>query len=586
MSEIETSNTKSNPASGPDTDLQRDWSALDLLCDQYIRDVAALDPTAATDWGLPGRLGAFPDLSPAGIQKAIDLDAAMLAALEDVELRDQTDRITAAALRDRLGLNIELFNTGELYADLNNIASPIQRLRDTFSLMPTETVEDWRNILSRLNAIPQALEEYTQSLTLGADQGVVAAKRQVQIGIDQSRTLGKDGGYFAQLLATCPSTVKEELSDEKQTADELFDKAQAAATGAYAKLSDWLKVNLLPVAPEDDAFGRKRYELFSALFVGARVDLDETYEWGLKELASIDARQREIVASLYGPDVSVQEAIQRLEADPAHQIHGKEALLEWLQSTADMAVRELNGSQFDIPPALQEIECMIAPSQEGGVWYTPPSVDFSRPGRMWWSIPKGDTVFHGWQERTTVFHEGVPGHHLQLGQAIYQSSTLNLWRRLGSWNSGYGEGWALYAEQLMADLGYQSDPADMLGMLDGQRLRAARVVLDIGVHLGKPRPDGKGKWDAEYAWEFLRSNVSGSDGFLHFELDRYLGWPGQAPSYKIGQRLWEDLRNNYVAQQLEENPEATENEVVRQFHTAALTLGSLPMSTLRDALLH
>ena len=495
MSETD-AKTQKTTGPAPAEQTQRDWSPLDLLCDQYIRDVAALDPTAATDWGLPGDLGAFPDLSPMGLQRGIDLDVAMLAALEDIELRDETDRITAAALRDRLGLNVELFNTGELYADLNNIASPIQRLRDTFSLMPTETVADWENIVSRLRAIPSALDGYTQSLALGAKQGVIAAKRQVQIGIDQSRTLGQEGGYFADLLATCPADVKAGLTQAGDTADALFAQAEAAATAAYRKLSAWLKENLLPKAPESDAFGRKRYELFSALFVGARVDLDETYEWGLKELANIDARQREIAESLYGPGTSVQEAIKRLEADPAHQIHGKDALLNWLQTTADMAVRELNGTQFDIPPALQKIECMIAPSQEGGVWYTAPSIDFSRPGRMWWSIPKGDTVFHGWQERTTVFHEGVPGHHLQLGQAIYQSNTLNLWRRLGSWNSGYGEGWALYAEQLMADLGYQSEPADMLGMLDGQRLRAARVVLDIGVHLGKPRPDGKGTWDA------------------------------------------------------------------------------------------
>ena len=103
---------------------------------------------------------------------------------------------------------------------------------------------------------------------------------------------------------------------------------------------------------------------------------------------------------------------------------------------------------------------------------------------MWWSVPEGVTEFDTWRELTTVYHEGVPGHHLQIGQAIYNKAMLNTWRR-NAGTSGHAEGWALYAERLMEQLGYLDDPADRLGMLDGQRMRAARVVLDIGVHLEK-----------------------------------------------------------------------------------------------------
>jgi uncharacterized protein (DUF885 family) len=259
------------------------------------------------------------------------------------------------------------------------------------------------------------------------------------------------------------------------------------ASQGYLWLADWLRENLLPLAPAEDAVGRERYELFSALFVGARVDLDETYEWGLEELQRIVAGQQAIADNLYGPGTTISEAFERLNADAKYQLHSEDALLEWLQGTGDQAIADLNGSQFEIAPELQVLQARIAPSKEGGVWYTGPSADFSRPGQMWWSIPEGDTVFHTWQEKTTVFHEGIPGHHLQIAQAIYESGSLNLWRRLGSWNSGHGEGWALYAEQLMADLGYMEDPGDHMGLLDAQRLRAARVVLDIGVHLGKQR---------------------------------------------------------------------------------------------------
>ena len=155
---------------------------------------------------------------------------------------------------------------------------------------------------------------------------------------------------------------------------------------------------------------------------------------------------------------------------------------------------------------------------------------------------------------------------------------LNSWRRLLAGSSGHAEGWALYAERLMEQLGYLDDPADRLGMLDGQRMRAARVVLDIGVHLGKPRPDGNGTWDADFALEFMRRNVNMSDEFVRFEVNRYLGWPGQAPSYKIGQRIWEQLRDEYARRE-------SAAFDIKAFHKKALDIGGVGLDTLKSALL-
>jgi uncharacterized protein (DUF885 family) len=213
----------------------------------------------------------------------------------------------------------------------------------------------------------------------------------------------------------------------------------------------------------------------------------------------------------------------------------------------------------------------------GGIYYTGPTDDFSRPGRMWWSVPEGVTEFDTWRELTTVYHEGVPGHHLQVGQATYNKDSLNSWRRQ-SWTSGHGEGWALYAERLMEELGYLDDPADRLGMLDGQRMRAARVVLDFGVHLEKTRPDGTGPWTGDFAFEFLSHNVNMNEPFVRFEVNRYLGWPGQAPSYKVGQRIWEQLRDEYRRR------EGADFDI-RAFHKKALGLGGVGLDTLRAALL-
>lgn len=561
----------------------RAWTDLDRACDKYIHDYAELDPIAATDWGLLADPAALPDLSPEGLDAKAELDRQFLASLPGLGVADEVDRITAAALDDRLTLAGLLHQGHEDAAELNNLASPLQSVTQAFSLMPTATVEDWRHIVERMDRVTLALGQYAESLQYAAQAGVVAARRQVLIGISQCRSIGKPGSpgaFFELLIKECPRAVAAQIGE-----DQLLQAARTAGQ-AYLWLADWLEERLLPQAADRDPVGRQRYELFSALFVGARVDLDETYQWGIEELQRIVALQESIAADLYGPGTEVGEAYRRLNAEKRYHLNGEDALLSWLQTTGDQAIADLNGTQFTIAPELQVLQARIAPSKEGGVWYTGPSADFSRPGQMWWSIPEGETVFHTWQEKTTVFHEGIPGHHLQIAQAVYEAGALNLWRRLGSWNSGHGEGWALYAEKLMADLGYMDDPGDRMGMLDGQRLRAARVVLDIGLHLGKPRLDGSGVWDANYAHDFLRSNTAMSDGQVKFELDRYLGWPGQAPSYKIGERLWLGLREDFLSAHMGDGgSHRTREETVRQFHTKALSVGCLPMDTLRRAVL-
>lgn len=294
---------------------------------------------------------------------------------------------------------------------------------------------------------------------------------------------------------------------------------------------------------------------------------------GLAQLQSIVAEQESIARQLY-PDATVAEALLRLDEDERYVLHGVDALQAWMQELSDRAVESLTDTHFDIAAPLRRLECRIAPTHTGGIYYTGPSEDLTRPGRMWWSVPHGVDTFHTWRETTTVYHEGVPGHHLQIGRAVVLADRLNRWRRLGCWVSGHGEGWALYAERLMAELGWLDDPGDRMGMLDAQRFRAARVCIDIGVHCGLTAPDG-GVWDADRAWAFLQSHSAMNDEHLQFELDRYLGWPGQAPSYAIGQRVWQNLREE----------SAGRGVGLKEFHSRALDLGGLPLDVLRSALM-
>ncbi|RPF22452.1 DUF885 domain-containing protein [Myceligenerans xiligouense] len=562
--------------------LTRTPTAVDAVADEHVRRLTAHSPATATEIGVPGHDHLMDALDPAYHDEAAALNRATLDALDAVDPVDDVDHVTLAAMRERLGLELELHDAGEDVADLNNIASPVQYLRDIFDMMPTGSVEAWENVAGRLGALPTALDGYTESLRLAASRGNVAAIRQVRECVTQARELAGEESFFTSFVR---GKEAESVLDDSSSCSLLRRELELNATGAreaYAKLADFLESELAPQAPEADAVGRDRYALFSRTFLGATVDLEETYAWGVEELARVVAEQEAVAREIAGPGATVEDAVRMLDEDPARKLLGTDALKAWMQETSDAAIRDLNGTHFDIPEPVLNLECLIAPTQTGGIYYTPPSDDFSRPGRMWWSVPQGVTEFNTWREKTTVYHEGVPGHHLQCSQAVHARDTLNSWRRLACWVSGHGEGWALYAERLMADLGYLDDPGDRLGMLDGQRLRAARVVFDIGMHLGLKAPAawGGNTWDAGTAWEFLTANVNMPEEFVRFEYHRYLGWPGQAPSYKVGQRLWEQTRDEAKAAAAARGEEFD----AKAFHARALNLGSVGLDVLREAL--
>lgn len=542
-------------------------SLLDASCDAFVYDLAKLSPTLATGWGLPGHDGELEDFSPQHWDSVADRIREMIADLDalndgtddsdDEEDFDEVDQVTAEVLRESLCLELALHHNGEYLRMMNNIESPVQMIRDSFLMMPKDTQEHQDTIASRLSKVSAALDGYRESLLLADAHGKTPTERQVDVVMKQCQDLADAHSALETvgLPADHPTVVE--------------------AKKAFGDFAEWLGETLGPKATHEDAVGRERYQRFSQQWVGSVVDLDEAYEWGLDRLQEIIQQQNNVAATLYGPGTSIKEAFQKLNEDPRYLIEGTENLKQWMQSKADEAIAKLDGVEFDIPEPVRRIDAVIDPSGTGGIFYLPPAEDFSRPGQMVWSVPAGVNQFHTWQELTTVYHESVPGHHLQIGQAIMEKHNLNLWRRLVCGNSGHIEGWALYAEQLMASLGYHDDPGTFMGLLDAQRLRAARVVLDIGVHLKKKTPEGNGTWDASYARHFLREHSAMDAANLNFELDRYLTWPGQAPSYALGQRLWEQLRDDALAQ----------GQDRRRFHARALQLGSIPMTVLRRQIL-
>ena len=547
------------------------------ICDRYVDDYAAADPVMATFLGISGYDDQLTDYSPQGYAARASIARRALEAVEAAEPADDGERAAKAMFTERIGLEVEIHEAGLDLAALNVIASPVQELRMVFDLMPTGTPEEWAVIAARLAKVPQALDGLRASLLAAADHGRVSALRQVAKVADQAETwagLHGEDGFFTTLI-TGAKDVSEDLRRE-------LDRNARAAQEAYAELAGFLRAELAPLAPAKDAVGEDVYRLWSRYFTGAALDLQETYHWGWAEFSRIEAEMVKVAARIK-PGASLAETAAALDADARYLVHGQGAFEGWMQGLSDNALKALRGKHFEIPDALMALECKIAPPGGGvGAYYTAPNEDFTRPGRMWWSVAPDKTEFSTWREVSTVYHEGVPGHHLQIATAVYQAASLNKYQRLMAFTSGHGEGWALYAERLMQDLGFLSDDGELLGMLSDQLFRAARVVVDLGMHLELEIPAGTGFhegecWTPELGLEFMLTRTITDAAHVHDEIDRYLGWPGQAPAYKIGERLWLAAREDAKRRQ-------GDTFDMKDFHTRALKLGGMGLDTLREQL--
>jgi uncharacterized protein (DUF885 family) len=473
--------------------------SIDSIAADYVERAAALDPAFATWAGIAGHDDELPDLSADGFAGRAGLDRSALAALEAAETPGLREQVARAAMQERLAVAVERYDAGDTTSELNVIDSWVQYVRELFDSMPAEGEEGAVSIARRMAAVPQAYRQFSRTLLDAARNGHPPARLQVEEVARQCASWSNPQDPFYSGLVEQLTGVPDSLRGE-------LDAAARAATAATAGLGAFLRRELLPLAREKDACGPEVYGRASRYFLGTAVDLKEAYAWGWEEIARLRAEQAR-VSSLIRPGATREEAVAILDGDPARRINGRENFRAWMQQLAERTISELNGTYFDIPEPAHRIEALIAPVNNGGIYYTAPSEDWSRPGRMWWSVPDGTDTFATWKEVTNVYHEGAPGHHLQRSQTLAEQENLNRWQKLMCWVPGSGEGWATYAERLMGELGYLDDPGAHLGMLDAQLMGAANVALDIGVHLELEIPAGTGwregeRWNAEIAWEF------------------------------------------------------------------------------------
>ena len=543
------------------------------VADGYVDGLLELDPLLGTYLGAPGSARRLPDFSPAGADARAALARATLAGLTEAEARSEAqndaERRCARLLRERLTAELAVHEADEHLRAVSNLNSPAHAVREAFTLMPSETAEDYADIAARLRAVPGALDSYRASLTEGLARNLPAGPRQVETVIGQFTEWVGDGGsgsWFAGLVADGPQDQRAEL-----------DAAAAEATAAFVALRHWFKDTYAPaVAGAPDTVGRERYALWTRLWNGTDLDMDEAYAYGWSEFHRL---HEEMVAEAGKilPDATPWEVLRHLD-EHGQAVEGVEEVRAWLQALMDEAIETLDGTHFELAERVKRVESRIAPP--GGAaapYYTAPSEDFSRPGRTW--LPTmGKTRFPLFDLVSTWYHEGVPGHHLQLAQWAHVAENLSRYQATVGMVSANAEGWALYAERLMDELGFLTDPERRLGYLDAQMMRANRVIVDIGMHLqleipaDSPFHPGE-RWTPELAREFFGRHSGRPSDFVDSELIRYLGMPGQAIGYKLGERAW--LTGRAAAR-------AAHGDAfdAKAWHMAALSLGSLGLDDL------
>ncbi|MFI2454634.1 DUF885 domain-containing protein [Streptomyces sp. NPDC019539] len=547
------------------------------VADAYVDALIALDPITGTYLGVPESAGRLPDFSPAGQEAVAELARATLVRLDEAEKLPGADsdaeRRCGRLLRERLTAELAVHDAEEGLRTVSNLRSPAHAVRNVFTVMPTASKEDWTAVAERLRAVPDSLEGYRASLALGLERKLPAGPRPTAAFVAQldEWTGGPDGrGWFEDFVTAGPDELRAEL-----------DTAAGLATSAFRSLRDWMREVYAPaIEGSPDTVGRERYARWVRFFNGTDLDLDEAYAYGWSEYHRL-LEEMKTEADKILPGSGPWEALAHLDVHGTH-IEGVEEVREWLQKLMDEAIEALDGTHFELAERVRVVESRIAPPGSAAApYYTGPSEDFSRPGRTW--LPTmGETRFPVYDLVSTWYHEGVPGHHLQIAQWVHVADDLSRYQATVGGVSANAEGWALYAERLMDELGFLPDAERRLGYLDAQMMRACRVIVDIGMHLEleippeSPFHPGE-RWTPELAEEFFGRHSGRPADFVESELTRYLSMPAQAIGYKLGERAWLLGR---------ERARAAHGDAfdAKAWHMAALSQGPLGLDDLVDEL--
>lgn len=541
-------------------------SPVDALAERYWEGLLELWPTTATLYGDDRYDDRLEDPGPEGRAKLRRLHDTTLAEVEAFP-RDGLaveDRITLDILGVVCRLQIEQDDQGfhELRV-VDQIEGPQTLLPQLVQFQKADTPERLERLLARLRAYGTYMDANIGVLRDGIRSGRTAPRIVAERTIEQLERL------LAVPIAEAVVPSLAQVADEAAR-EQIREVVRDVVYPADARFLEVLRTEYLPhtrpepglwSAPNGDGLYRTQIRAWTTL------DLDpaEVHELGLAELEAIRTEQRAIArAAGLGDDIAAYR--ERLAQDPTNRPATRDELLERARADVERALAAAPRAFGRLPRTPVEVRPVEEFKEQDApfAYYLPPAADGSRPGIYYANTyDLGSRYFSNLAP--TTYHEAVPGHHFQIALEI-EHPRLNRFRRLGSRLVGaaFAEGWGLYSERLADELGLYRNDAERFGMLAAQAWRAARLVVDTGLHALR--------WSREQAIAFLReAGLTDTDAVI--ETDRYIVWPGQALAYKIGQREIERLRRELAGRD-------GSRFDLRAFHDELLGHGSLPLATL------
>jgi uncharacterized protein (DUF885 family) len=541
-------------------------SPVNVLADRFWEAILEENPTTATMYGDERYDDRLEDPSTAGRLRARALAESTLAAAREIEASDQPleDRITLDMVRVVCELQVEQDDQRvDLLKPVDQMGGPQTLLPTVATFQHADTPERLERFLARLHAYPAYMAANTELLREGIASGLTAPRIVTERTIAQLERLLETPA--AESVIVQMAQVASDADRDRVLAvvrDEVIPADQAfldALRGAYLAASR--EDPGLWSAPNGDALYRTQVLAWTTL----ALEPADVHQIGLDELEQIEAERRVISrAQGFGDDTAAYRA--HLAADPANIPNTAAELLGRAREDIDRAMALAPRYFGTLPRAGCEVRAVEEYKEKDSpfAYYYPPTTDGSRRGVYYANTY--DLRSRAYSKlASTTYHEAVPGHHFQIAMEM-ENERLSTFRRLGSRMVGgaYVEGWGLYAERLADEMGLFRNEAERFGMLDAMAWRAARLVVDTGLHALR--------WPRQRSIEFLRgAGLSETDAVI--ETDRYICWPGQALTYKIGQREIERLRAEI------EKRDGSGFDL-RAFHDAVLGHGTLPLATL------
>ncbi|APV48701.1 hypothetical protein BWI17_02790 [Betaproteobacteria bacterium GR16-43] len=554
-------------------------AALQKFFDRVFQEDLRENPEVATLLGFEGYGDKLVDRSAAATERRKARVNARLAELKrfDPKSLNTQDRISRDVMLDGLTRDARVNETfgklpfGADDSDSWLIASPIQGVQDWFAVIaktaPTRNAKDYEAYLKRLDALPLTFQQLTARLRVGMQSGWMPPRAVMSTVAAQIEPFTKgepaESPMYAPFLAF-PDTIS--AADQAALAARGKRAVQEKVQPTFAAFHAFVEREYIPAAPEAIAFssrpaGPKGYAIAAEAGTTSTLTPREIHEIGLQEVARIRAEMEKVIAST-GFKGTFADFQKFLREDPRFYFTKSEDMVAAYRDMAKRADAELPKFFAELPRLPYGVRAMDPREGDNSDHYSRGALDGTRAG-FFEANANNLTKHPKYDMESTLLHEAVPGHHLQIARA-QELKGIPEFRRAGSYNA-YQEGWALYAESLGYEMGFYKDPYTRFGTLSNEMLRACRLAIDTGIHAFG--------WTREQSIKYLLDNSGVHDAYATAEIDRYIAWPGQALGYKVGELKIKALRAKASAA-------LGERFDLRRFHNAVLDDGPLPLAVL------